>query len=155
MANVRKRVDRQQSGKSRLVRIEEAFKGLLRTCAELPIAHRERFIFVLLKQTCLPGGTACYVAWGEWNFSEIKDAFRSAGQISPALAKSWYKWARALSNDRSSCRPEERVRWLIVELVEQIFVEQVTGRSALDRQNPISDGVLLSEGLGHVGPYGS
>jgi hypothetical protein len=86
MANVRKRVDRQQSGKSRLVRIEEAFKGLLRTCAELPIAHRERFILVLLKQTCLPGGTACYVAWGEWNFSEIKDAFRSAGQISPALA---------------------------------------------------------------------
>lgn len=137
MTNFRKRVHRQQSGKPRLGRIEEAFKGLLRTCAELPIAHRERFILLLLFQIHLPGGTACYGAWGEWNFSDIKRAFQSAQHISKALADSWYKWARALSQDRSSWRPEEMVCCLIAELIEQIFIEEVEGRYTVDRQNPI------------------
>jgi hypothetical protein len=35
------------------------------------------------------------------------------------------------------------------------FIKEVKGWSAIDRQNPISDGVLLSVGLGDVGAYGS
>jgi hypothetical protein len=122
MANVR--VHRQQSGKPRLGRVENAFEGLLRTCAELPIAHRERFILLLLKQIRLPGGTACYAEWGKWNFSDIRRAFRSAQHISKPLAASWYKWAQALSNDRSSRRPEERLWCLIGELIDQIAIEE-------------------------------
>ena len=141
MTNVRNRVRRQQSGKPRLVRIEDAFEALLRTCAELPIAHRERFILLLLRQVCLPAGTACYVAWGERNLSEIRPVYLSPLDISTDLADAWYEWARTLSKERASCRPQERVFWLIGELTRQISIEEVDrwlqGRPAL----LFSDGV--------------
>jgi hypothetical protein len=125
MANVRNRVHLPQSGKLRLVRVEDAFDALLRTCAELPIAYRERFTLFLLKQSFLFGGNACYVAWEKWNEWQRRSAYLSLSVISEDLANSWYAWAWALSNEGSSCRPLERVFCLIGELTEQIAMEEV------------------------------
>jgi hypothetical protein len=65
MDNVRNGVHCPQPGKLWPVREADAFKALLRTCADLPISHRERFILLLLKHAFLRGGTACYIDWGE------------------------------------------------------------------------------------------
>lgn len=122
MANVRNGVHRPQPGKLWLVREKEAFKTLLRTCAELPIAHRERFILLLLKHAYLRGGTACYVDWGKWNLQERRTAFLSVHDISTDLADSRFEWSCALVNEGSCCRPRERVLYLIGELTKQNFM---------------------------------
>jgi hypothetical protein len=141
MKKVRNRVRRQQSDQLRPSRVENAFEALLRTCAKLPIAHRERFILLLLQQVFLPGGIACYLAWGERDLSAIRPIYVSLLDISTDLAESWFEWARTLFNEGSSCSPQERVFCLIGELTKQISIEEVNlwlqGRPAL----LFSDGV--------------
>jgi hypothetical protein len=107
MSTIRNRVRHQQFEKLRPVRVENAFEALLRTCANLSIADRKRLIYLLLKQVFLPAGTGCYIARGEWKLSEVRPVYLSPLDISTNLAASWFEWARALSNQGSSCRPLE------------------------------------------------
>lgn len=141
MSKVRNRVRRQQSGKPRQVREENATDALLRTCAELSIADRKRFIYLLLRQVFLPAGTTCYLAWGGRDLSEIRPVYLSLLDISTDLADAWFEWAQTLFKEGASCRPQERVFWLIGELTRQISIEEVDrwlqGRPAL----LFSDGV--------------
>lgn len=105
--------------------VNRVHRQLLRTCAELPIAHRERFILLLLRQARLPGGTACYGPWEEWNSWQRGLVYINLLGISEDLANSWYAWAWALSENGSSCSPLERVFRLIDELIKQIAMEEV------------------------------
>jgi hypothetical protein len=134
MKKSHKRVGRQKSGTIeslrggidlRTVGVEDASKALLQSCADLPIAHRERFILLLLKQTRLPGGTACYLAWDKWDCWQRRSAYLNLLEISEDLANSWYAWAWALSNERAFRRPLEGVSRLIGKLIEQIAMEEV------------------------------
>jgi hypothetical protein len=118
-----KRVHHRQSEKRNLARVEDAFNALLKICAGLPVAYRERFIHLLLEQACSPAGIACYLAWGGSNFSEIRVVFLCARDISEALARPWYEWARALSKQDSACMALEGVIRLIVDLIEGIALE--------------------------------
>ena len=114
---------------------EDAFDALLQTCTRLSIAERMRFIFLLLQQIFLPAGTACYLEWGEQDPPNIRSVYLNVSDISTDLAESWFEWAQALSKDGTSCRPQERVFWLIGELTKQISLEEVNrwlqGRPAL------------------------
>jgi hypothetical protein len=124
MKKIRNGLRGQQSGKRRADREKNAFEALLRSCEKLPIAKRKRFIFLLLKHVSLLGGTASYVAWGEWNLSDVRTAYLNLSDISTDLADSWFEWAKVLSNAGSSGRPRERVFCLIGELITQISMEQ-------------------------------
>jgi hypothetical protein len=128
-------VRRPQSGKFPTVLEKNASAALFRTCAKLSSLDRKRFIYLLLQQIFLPAGTNCYLVWGEWDLSEIQPVYVSLIDISTDLAESWFEWAQALSKDGTSCRPQERVFWLIGELTKQISLEEVNrwlqGRPAL------------------------
>jgi len=141
MSKVRNRVRRQQSGKLPPVREKAASEALLRTCAKLSIVDGKRFIYLLLQQIFLPAGTNCYLAWGGRDLSEIRPVYLSLLDISTDLADAWFEWAQTLFKEGASCRPQERVFWLIGELTKQISIEEVNrwlqGRPAL----LFSDGV--------------
>ena len=123
MTKVRNNVHRLQSGKPRPIPEESAFETLLRTAEKLSIADRQRFINLLLKHAFLDDGV-CYLGWGKWNLCERRTAYRSVLQISDSLAKPWFIWASALSNEGSSYWPQERLICLIRGLTKQTSVRR-------------------------------
>jgi hypothetical protein len=122
LSEVRDGLRRRQSGRLQPIRVENAAKGLLRACAKLPVADRQRFVDVLLKHAFLLGGTAPYVAWGTWNLPQRRTAYLRLTEVSMGLADTWYEWAWTLSTEEPFCRPEESVLSLIRELTVQNFM---------------------------------
>jgi hypothetical protein len=124
MVNARNNVHRPQSGKLRPIPEESAFETLLRTAEKLSNVDRQRFIKLLLKQALFDDGV-CYLRWEKWNLRERQTAYRSVLKISDSLAKPWFIWASALSNEGSSYCPEERLICLIRGLTKQISVKEM------------------------------
>jgi hypothetical protein len=124
MANTGNNVHRPQSGKLPLIPEESAFETLLRTAEKLSNADRQRFIKLLLKHAFLDEGV-CYLRWEKWNLRERQTAYRSVLKISDSLAKPWFIWASALSNEGSSYCAQERIICLIRGLTKQISVKEM------------------------------